>query len=467
MNRSIGIITLLFGWSTYAWSDDTATLQAPLTLKQALEQALMHNVDLHLEDKQLRRTQAQVGEARAAFWPSLDLVAQVQRTTNYDTFSGVEVVIDGRPVNTTVLVDVPKYEAGAALEGLFNLYSGGASTARLREAQANVAAAEGQAGLTRERIIKVVIQAYWQLRKAQISFDRKRMALELAEEEARLAEARLQGGTISEFERGTKTLRVTEARLLLLEAEQQRSFEWQEYRAALGMTPLPTNAQSETALVDDPDRVDLNALVGDVEKSQPALRQAQAKYEAARLRHARTRAEYGPSIDLYGRYREIGRSNTALNDSISDVHRQDWAVGLRLRWNIFGGFQTSERLVRAQEESDIERLHVERLQREQFNDVQNKILHVELSKSRLSLAQNRLDVSEAQLRIAARRLDLNQITNLQYKTEQLTLHEAKDVLLFAKVDLLLSRLGLMLAQRGDQVQRWLEPGNLINGKWHR
>jgi hypothetical protein len=101
----------------------------------------------------------------------------------------------------------------------------------------------------------------------------------------------------------------------------------------------------------------------------------------------------------------------------------------------------------AQQENAIAALQVEKVRRQLSDELQEKKRKVELLENKLALARKRLDLSESQLRISARRRDLDQITNLQFKAEQLALAEARDNVLFAKVDAFVARLTLKLAER--------------------
>lgn len=448
MNKTICCFwVLLIGAVPVGAAAETA--EVPATLREAVDYALTRHLDVQREDRRVRHAKAQVGETRAAFWPSIDLVGHAQRIDNYDTFSGVnlQATVNDQPVDVSIRRDVPKYEIGAGLEASLNLYSGGAQTARLREAQANTVAAEAQSGLIKERIVHDVVRSYWQLRKAQADYERKKLALALAEEETSLAEQRFQRGGISALDKDAKRVRATEAKAQFAEAEYQRSVGWQEYRTALGVLPSEVDGHFDASLVDNPDTIDLQALLEIIPASEPALIQARAQIEAARWRERRTRSAFYPSLELFSRYTAIGRNDEKFNDSISDLHRQDLSVGVRLRWNLFNGTLSSHRLTQALEENHLADLQLQKVQRELIDEMQDKKRRIKLLENRLELAEQRLSLSQAQLRVAARRLELEQITPLQYKAEELALREATDSLLFAKVDLLVGRFSLMLLAR--------------------
>jgi outer membrane protein TolC len=445
--RAAVVLALGLGFASGARAQPAGVEPVPVTVKQALQYALRTQLDIQTEDRQIARAQAQVGEARAGYFaPSVDLVSFTQRNQSYDTFAGarVEGTFAGQPVNVDVVRTLPKYDTGIGLEASLNLYSGGASRARLKEAQANEAGARAQAGVTRDQIVQEVTRTYWQLRKAQADHARRKAALELAEDEAGVAEVQFKRAQISEFERDTRRLRVDEMQARVAEAEYQRGLSWQEYRTALG---APAGLDLDVVLLDDPDTVELASLLGDSDRSQPALQRAQAQNEAAQWRQERARSEFQPSVSLYMRYNGIGRDETRLVDSVGDLHRQDWSVGLRLRWNLFNGSQSSERVKQAQQDNAIAALQVEKVRRQLSDELQEKKRKVELLDNKLALARKRLDLSESQLRISARRRDLDQITNLQFKAEQLALAEARDNVLFAKVDAFVARLTLKLAER--------------------
>ncbi len=120
-------------------------------------------------------------------------------------------------------------------------------------------------------------------------------------------------------------------------------------------------------------------------------------------------------------------------------------MGLKLRWNLFNGRKTTERLEGARHESVLAELRMEQKQRELSQAAQTKTRRIETLQDDLELAKKRLALSQAQERIAKIRLEMDQISRLQYRSADLAVQEAADKTDLAKIDLLLARLELALA----------------------
>lgn len=148
-------------------SADPVEQPLPSSFEEALRFALSSRDEVAIEDLNVVRSRARVAEAKGAFSPSLDYSSQMQRVRSYDEFSGLEV--NGKLNNTNIPIQVksttPAYQLGSALELSYRIYSGGARTARVDEAEAEMSNARAHQGVARKKVAQEVSSAYWGCRK--------------------------------------------------------------------------------------------------------------------------------------------------------------------------------------------------------------------------------------------------------------------------------------------------------------
>lgn len=74
-------------------------------------------------------------------------------------------------------------------------------------------------------------------------------------------------------------------------------------------------------------------------------------------------AEFKPTLDLLHPHGGIGRSSDGFNDS-SRFGRDRTLIGLKLRWSLFSGFRSSQRMYMATSNREQKGLQIEKLKRD-------------------------------------------------------------------------------------------------------
>lgn len=124
------------------------------TVEQAIDRAFVHRPDLLSQVAEIRTANARVKEANAAYYPSLTFTASPTAQSLY----GIQQTLPW--TNTADL------GGGMALSLSWIVFDGGARKNNLRQAKANVQAAESQAMVTRDQIADQVWIAYSNLNTA-------------------------------------------------------------------------------------------------------------------------------------------------------------------------------------------------------------------------------------------------------------------------------------------------------------
>lgn len=420
----------------------------PLSLEAAAEFALARRVEPSVARMRARAAEARIGEKRAEFQPSINLIADTRQISNYDPFSGIEISgrVNGLPVSATVTRTVPRYQSFAGVEAVWNVYAGGQSLARVEAAQAQAQAAEIDLCVENRQTLIDVATAFWEVYKAQMEQALADDALALAREGERLIRVGFEEGRDSRLDVSGAAVDVAEAEMRLANATLAVGDKWRRYELALGLAPSAYTARANPRLLDDAQAVSritgrwLKQMAGD------GVDKADAELRAARAEARSERAALYPRVDLYARYNVIGRSDGAADDALSEMSRQDHVVGVRMQWNLFDGFHTTHRMARSQAEAKIAALRLEQERLDRLRELGERRTRVEQLGNEIILAKKRLELARLQEKIAGVRSEVRQISEIQARSRAFATIEAQARLAQAEVDLRLAKLALALVE---------------------
>jgi len=173
---------------------DFSTLPPPEALEASVEkvidQALERRPDLIAKVAVVREREAEVRRARAEYYPTLSVVA------NLNTLAGQVRITGGNQPTGWFGAAEPGYGVGLALQ--WNLFEGGATRRRVELAEAERRAAEAEVTAVRDRAISEVWKAYTDVRLAARRLD---VALALVDASQKSYEA-----TLESYRHGLGTL---------------------------------------------------------------------------------------------------------------------------------------------------------------------------------------------------------------------------------------------------------------------
>jgi outer membrane protein len=156
---------------------DFSALPEPVALESAAEEVIARAIetrpDLVAKVAALREKEADVRRARAAYYPTLSLVSDV------DTIAGRARVTGGVRDTGWFSATEPSYGVGLVLE--WKIFEGGAKRRRVELAEAERRAAEEQVTAARDRAINEVWKAYTDVRLAARRLDVAAALLEASE----------------------------------------------------------------------------------------------------------------------------------------------------------------------------------------------------------------------------------------------------------------------------------------------
>ena len=422
--------------------DDQVPLRAGqvLSLAQCIEVALARNPDTRRSWQRTRSAAAAVGQARSPYFPTVDFRAGANRSDlvslNKSQETGPESML----------------HAGFGVRYL--LFDGGARSAGLKGAEAELLDVNFQHNETLQDVALKVEEAYYRLLAA-------RQFKLVAEDTVRqtqyhvdVARARHENGLVARSDVLKAETEKASADLLLVRARSEVQIARGRLANTMGLQP--SESIEVAPLPPDPhdqELADIKRLMAIAASNRPGLRAALARVESARAKIEAGKARYWPEITLNTDYGWRDRSFVPTDD--------EWSFGVGLTWPLFDGFHREYTIKRAKAELARSAAEYEKLLR-------GVELGVWTAYSQLIEAGQAIDAAEA---LVASAEESARVTEGEYKNGTASIIEVTDTQTArtsAKVRLVQARLGwyTALAQLERAIGRTLANGKsgAINGE---
>jgi outer membrane protein len=392
----------------------TKDFASELTLAEAVDLTLCNNPHLRSTWSAVLAQVGNVGQARAAYQPTLTAAFNAMQTQaaypDAGRFGNSETLTQG---------DTTQFNMS------WRIADWGTRSASLESAEQllNALAASHDAGL--QKAIDTAIRAYSDAQTAQATRDTKKANAATSEETLRVVERRLVHGASS---RGD----VLQAQAAHAKAELEHSRaegNFQKARSVLVYTMgVPAEAPVQLAReIPSEEALNLDSLqpwLDQAERSHPDIRAAYAQWLSAKSRATSVIAEGYPTLDFNASYSRNGIPNQTYIGTKSEVTN----LGITLNVPLYDGFGLRHKGLTALAQAD---------QREaEWADTRNNALmevvkaHADALSARNNLQQctRLLDASQASLASARRRFDngaadLTELLNAQ--TALADAHEEK------------------------------------------
>lgn len=282
---------------------------------------------------------AAVGEARAPYYPRLDLTAGYHRLQRRAYLPSGLTLPGG--VAPTLIGPLDDWNGG--LISRVTLLDFGARKAGLAAAEARQIGAEAQADATRADLRATVRAAYHALTTAFELQEAATKNLERAEEHRRLAGLRHEAGAVPQADVLRATAEAADARLQLISAQSRVRRLTGELNTAMGRaadTPLTVAAAATLA---EPAPVDFAAAVEQALAHRPELRASNQRTVAAQAAVSAARAARAPRLQADASF---GWRDTAW---VPDT--REWQAGLTIDLPIFDAGARQRGVARARAEA--------------------------------------------------------------------------------------------------------------------
>lgn len=351
--------------------DAGADATRPLTLADAIDLALCTNPQLKAAAATIGVAAGALGEARAAYLPTLTATAsQLRSRTEYPGLSSSNMSTSGHTANIALN---------------WRLLDFGTRAANREVANRSLQAASSSRDATAQKIMASVVSAYFDAQTKQAAM----VALADAERMAQLTlDATLrreQGGAAAQSDTLQARTALAKAKL----AEQRAKADYGSALAvlgyAIGVTPSVTLQLAELGSTAEPEQInDLTQWLDEAGAHHPAIAAARAQQDVAEAKVKAVRTEGLPTLDLTSNFYQNGYPNQGLQPVRSNVA----TVGVVLTIPLFEGFTRTYKIRGAQAQIEVSKAQAE-------DTVHEVLTEVIKTYTAAVSARNNLQASEA------------------------------------------------------------------------
>lgn len=380
----------LFGVGTLV-AEETNTTSQPIDLPSALKLAGAQNLDVLLARQQLAEARAQHDQARMQFFP------WIAPSVGYRRHEGNIQDVAGNIIET----DKQSYNVGAALNAQFDL--GDAIFKSLATKQLARASAEGAEAQRQESVFNAAT-GYFELSRAAASAASAQEAVRIAEDYAAQVGRAAETGIAFKGDVYRAQVRAEKNRMLLRQAQEQqrvasaRLAQILRLPAAVELVPqeielVPVNLGLTNAA--------LGSLVARAFAARPELRQTGFLTEAAKA--ARKGAAIGPIIPTVSAQAYYGGLGGGVdNDTSHFDDSRDYFVGLN--WRIGpGGLFDGSRIRGADAREKVAEIQGEKMRSEIERQVVEAHVRWQSQSDQLAMVRRALDAADQLLKLSQQR----------------------------------------------------------------
>ncbi len=430
-----------------------ATAQAPaaprsITLAEALSLAAQNNHGLRVSAFEVTVARAQLAQAEAFKSGQLTLSGSY---TRINQLAGSVIILPPGtlpPPNDTVTVTIhlpaptPNIYS-AALMYTYPIYTGGRIESQIALAQANLRGSEATLERVKQQLVLDVKQAYFGLLTAQAGIDVAQRTVDSADENLRVARARVAAGASPRFDEIQAEVNSANARQGLIRARNATALAQQGLDALVAL-PLDTVLAPRETMTLVPVRSDVAALIRQALEARPELAELKARLAAAVAAIEIARSGGRPAVILAGGPNYGNSTGTGG----AAVAASGWSVTLSATVPIFDGHLTDQKIREA--EARVEQLRASEVQLRQGIelDVRRSLLNYASAAEGLVTADKTIEQAQEGLRIANVRFSAGVSTTLEVVLAQGALVTAEANRIQALFDVNLARAQLERAIGG-------------------
>ncbi|WP_244869606.1 TolC family protein [Paraburkholderia aspalathi] len=399
-----------------------------LSLTDAVDTALCADPQAMAAWANIKLQAATVGEARAAYLPTLSVSLGRQNSdTRYPSFSSSNSNVTGN-------------SSYVALN--WRLFDFGERAANRASARDLLAAAMASYDAALQKTLGATVQAYFDAVTARAAYRARTRTAQLAGETLAAAQRRELNGVTGRSDTLQAQTALARAQLAELRAAGDRD----KTRATLVYTlGLPAGTSivlpQNSALPLKQDIADLAEWLDVAEARHPAIKAAKAQWEAAREKITSVRSQGLPTVDFGVNFYQNGYPN----QSLSAVHSNTTVVGVTLSIPLFEGFSRTYKVREAQARADQSEAQLHDAQRETLGDVVKAHADAVSSLASLDASATLLESAKAALVSSRNRYEHGAADILETLNAQSALADAEQERIRSEADWRAARLRLMAA----------------------
>lgn len=404
------------------------------TLKQCIDYAVSHNVDIRQSEISARQSEVEAHTARWARLPNLN--ASAGQGWNWGRTQTM-VKNEETGVMTTEYVNASSHGTNAGLNASVPLFTGLQIPHQYELSKLNLKAAVADLDKAKEDLSIQVTQAYLQVLFNQELHDVALGQVELSRVQLDRLERLASLGKASEAE-------VAESRARLAVDETAAVQTLNDYRLALldlsqlielpspeGLQTVRPATLGQLAPLTPPDEIYQSALTG-----KPAIRAAQYRLEGSRHSIRIAQSAFYPQLSLNGSlstnyYSSINRTfSQQLEDNFSKY------LGLSLSIPLFNRFSTRNRVRAARLRQESYSLELEQAKKTLYKEIQQAWYNATASESKLAGSRASAEASRESFTLISRKYENGKANAVEFDEAKQKLMKARSDELQAKYDYL-------------------------------
>jgi outer membrane protein len=399
-----------------------------LTLVQAVNVALCRNPQVRGTWAAIKVQAAAVGEARAAYWPTLS--ASTSR------------IRDRMSYPESAQLDTEMYSSTIYANFNWRLFDFGARSANQHAANALLDAALANQDALLQKTLSAVIGAYFDAQTGLAAWQARQKNEELAGLTLGAAQRRQAGGAGAQSDALQAATAFAKARL-------ERSRAYGSYQKALSVLvySLGIPAGSEVTLapdLHDPQdhlQQDLGQWIALAQAQHPSLIAARAQLQAAQEKVTATQAEGLPTLDFMANQYENGRPNQGLTSSST----KESVVGVTLNVPLFEGFARTYKVRGAQAQVEQKAADLQDIEHQVLMEVVKTHADAISALGNLEASADLLEAARAALASVQRKFDKGAADMLEVLGTQAALSDAQQQRIQCQAEWRSARLRLFAA----------------------
>jgi outer membrane protein TolC len=381
--------------------------QQPLTLRDAVQQALRTQPGLQAAGEQVKAAAARIDQARAGYLPKVDYSEAYQRSDNPVFVFGslltqhqfTEANFQIQTLNRPDFLN--NFQSVASVDQ--TIWNAGATRRQVTIARLGRSISAEDEKRTRLDSIARVIEAYFGAKMAQANLASAREGLRSAEADAQRAETVRKAGMSTDAD--VLSIRVHLA--TMRELEIRRNAELNVARAALNEA-LGISLDVQHDLLTELQPVPLPSTgIAEFESQaingRPELRQAHLASDLAREQSALARAALFPQVAVRAAF-EADRQEFIRKGGAN------WFIGATLRWNLFNGNSDRSRMNEASHALAASEAQARRTEAGVRLEVLRAWSMLRAADERVRVASAAVDMAQESLRITKNRYDAGMST---------------------------------------------------------
>ncbi|MEQ1636610.1 MAG: TolC family protein [Methylococcales bacterium] len=424
------IVTLAYLSTTGVSVHADAT--AAYSLKQAIDYALDNNPDLQMTHERIQQAEAQLGIAKASFYPQVTSRLSYDYSDNPSRAFGMIIAqrrlnFNGTDFNHPGGVNNYRPEVMAN----YSLYNGGQDEAASKAAELGITSAALQASATRNQLVEAVTSAFYAILAAQEAHTVAERSIKAVKSELDQSQVRYDAGNELKSDLLSLRVKLTEAQDDELQTANGVELAKASLKTLLGLNTSQPLAIAETnAWTTLPKINPFPALLDQALAQRPEMQAAALKVAITEQQLKAAEGAHLPKADAYVSY------GSDSKDFGYSTNRDNVSAGVSVEMPIFSGFATTERINKAKSQLQEAKTAVKQVQLGIENDV--KAAHLQLSSAltRLEVTTNAVSASEEALRLVNEQLNAGMETVTRYIEAEVARDQAHSRVIAARYDAL-------------------------------